>query len=85
MCIIIDVLDGSDAQFIINLFKELEKDCPKGNLLGYIDRTKAKGALDCPFLFSWGEEFYCDNQEHLRGFLKEDKKPPKCDQCSNGV
>jgi hypothetical protein len=85
MCIIIDVLDGDDARSIIDLFKILEREHPKGKLLGYIDKTKAKGSLDCPFLFSWGEEFYCDNQEHLKQLLDKSKKPPKCKQCSNLV
>lgn len=80
MCTIIEVFEGKDAEFIKNLFKTVDKDGPKGLLLGFIDKNKEKGAHDCPHLFSWGSEYYCDNQEHLKQFLQEIKEPDKCDK-----
>ena len=69
-CSIKRVLLGEDADLIRSLFKELGRKTPEGEILGVVTDVKRH---DCPCLYSWGYEYYCDNQEILQSQMDKIK------------
>lgn len=72
-CILKSVLVGERAKLIRGVFKILEKKVPKGEMLGVIDRTKSQFITDCPFRYSFGFEYYCDNQSFIKQYVEQHK------------
>lgn len=64
------ILAGEDVECIHNLFKGQSRKFPKGMLLAVIDATQNMPAFDCRFLWSWGKEYYCANQNFVRTYLR---------------
>ena len=69
-CSIRRVLLKEDAEFIKSLFKGLERKTPQGEMLGVVADVKKH---NCPRLYSWGYEYYCDNQEILQSHMDKIK------------
>ena len=73
-CTLKDVLVGEDVQFIIeHLFKKVGDKAPQGEMLGFIDDSKRKGDSGCPFFYSFGCAYYCDNQSLIKQYIEEHK------------
>ena len=64
-CSFDNILVGPHAKFIKDLFVKLGRNAPKGEVLGVI-RNQLLCPNKCNFKFSWGYEYYCDNQDLLR-------------------
>ena len=73
-CILKSVLVGERAKLIRHVFRILEKKVPKGEMLGVIDRTKSQFITDCPFRYSFGFEYYCDNQSFIKQYKEQKQK-----------
>ena len=69
-CSIKHVLLKEDADLIRSLFKELGRKIPEGEMLGIVEDVKRH---NCPNLYSWGYEYYCDNQEILQMHMEKIK------------
>jgi len=72
-CILKSVLVGERAKLIRGVFKSTEKKVPKGEMLGVIDRTKSQFITDCPFRYSLGFDYYCDNQSFIKQYVEQHK------------
>lgn len=42
-------------------------------MLGLIDEGKSPVRIDCSFKYSWGYETYCDNQQYIKQYIKQQK------------
>ena len=73
-CILKTVLVGERAKSIRSVFKILGKKVPKGEMLGVIDRAKSQFITDCPFRYSLGFDYYCDNQSFIKQYKEQKQK-----------
>jgi len=67
------VVQGTEVAFVINLFKMMGIAPPKGKMLGCIDATRVQCPSDCPFRYSGGFGYYCNNQRYIKRYLKKHK------------
>lgn len=67
------VLAEDYVEFIKSIFRSVGRKCPEGKMLGLIDEGKSPVRIDCSFKYSWGYETYCDNQQYIKQYIKQQK------------
>ena len=72
-CVLKSVLVGEEAEFVRRLFKSLERKGPEGEMVGVIEQAKRQCSMDCPFSYSWGFKYYCDNQRFIKQYVEQHK------------
>ena len=72
-CSIKDILIDKQAEAIRNLFQKVKKKIPDGELLARIDIGQPPELSDCPSMYNWGFEYYCDNQDFIKQQIKQHK------------
>lgn len=87
-CTFKSILTGKEVQFIIeHLFVKIEAKAPQGKMLGLIDDSRGNVNFGCPFLYSFGYAYYCDDQDFIKQYIEEhkDKFPELYEKIKDGL
>lgn len=64
------VIDEDNAKYLLAIFRKEDESLPECKEIGLIKENGAACGEDCPYLFRFGFDAYCTNQEVLRKHRK---------------
>jgi hypothetical protein len=71
------VLDDGEVTQLKDLFAMVEREGPRGDMLGVIDLSESPECAACPERLSWGYTAYCQNVEKLREIRSQAGTEPR--------
>jgi len=68
-CKVVKILTAAEEELLKSLFSRMGREFPWDN--GIVELDRKSPVLSCPYLRSWGFNYYCVNKEVVEKFFKK--------------